>query len=92
MQRADFENKIGRKLPPNTVYIDLDDPRNQVAAERVTHGQTDTQIKAQSLEDLEKQVASALRVIESLQGHLQTANTQLDIAKALRQRRIELGD
>ena len=92
MKREAYEELTGRRRPSNVTYVDLDDPSNQVPPERKTHGQTDAQIRAQSLESLTQRVASSQKVIESLQNHLRDANKQLEISMALRKRRLELGD
>jgi hypothetical protein len=72
MKKEEFEKLHGR-LPPETVYIDLDEQDFQ---ETVTAGYTDTQLRNKSLESFDAEIAS---------GELGLANLEETVA-AERQR------
>lgn len=91
MNKTMFEERHG-KLPSNVVYLDLDDPRNQVPPEVVTAGWTDTQIRSKHLVEINQMIASNEKALESLRETIKGEQKRVDGLQLIRQRKLLLGD
>ena len=91
MKREEFEAKHGR-LPPHAVYIDLDDPRNQVPPEPVTAGWTDTQIRGKSLAEIQAQIDTGEKGLASLKETIRAEEKRVDDLRLIKARKLQIGD
>lgn len=90
MKKEAFEKAHG-KIGSNVIYIDLDDPVNQVPPEVVTAGWTDTQIKGKPLVEIEKQIESGELGLAGLRETLSNEERRIAGLRQVRLRKIQLG-
>lgn len=91
MRKEAFEDVHG-KLGDNVTYIDLDDPANQVPAEVVTGGWTDTQIRAKSSQEIDAMINSGQMGLDSLRDTIRKEEQRINNLYLIKQRKLLLGD
>lgn len=90
MKREEFEAKHGR-LASGVVYLDLDDPANQVPREKITCGWSDSQISAKSIEDFDELINQSVLAANSLRDTLAQQNQRITDLRKIRKRKLALG-
>jgi phage terminase large subunit-like protein len=85
MKQEDWE-KIHGKVPPNTLYIDLDEQQ-----EPQTHGWTDTQIMGKSPGELQNMIRQRETGLAVMEQSVDNERTEISKLKDILERRQQLG-
>jgi len=87
MKKEDWE-AIHGKVPPNTLYIDLDE---QNPVETVTHGWTDSQIMGKSEGELQNLITQRETGLAVMQKSIDNEQTEISKLKDVLERKQQLG-